>query len=162
MARLIFFLTALLLAIPAVADDDNRGRSDEKKALQADCERQANQRNLIGKERKNFVKECTKEGKRAKRRYEKPAAAQPAQPAAQPATPAAAPPPAATPAQPATPAAPTQPAATPASPPPAATPQPPNPVLTTEQKRQKCTEEVIRNKVPPVLRESSINRCMQR
>jgi len=152
MARLIFFLTALLLAIPAVADDDNRGRSDEKKALQADCERQANQRNLIGKERKNFVKECTKEGKRAKRRYEKPAAAQPAQPAAQPATPAAPPPT----------TAPTQPAATPASPPPAATPQPPNPVLTTEQKRQKCTEEVIRNKVPPVLRESSINRCMQR
>jgi len=156
MARLIFFLTALLLAMPAIADDDNQGRSGEKKALQADCERQANQRNLIGKERKNFVKECTKEGKRAKRRYEKPAAAQPAQPAAQPATPAAAPPPAATPAQPATPAAPTQPAATPASPP------PPNPVLTTEQKRQKCTEEVIRNKVPPVLRESSINRCMQR
>jgi hypothetical protein len=152
MARLIFFLTALLLAIPAVADDDNRGRSGEKKALQADCERQANQRNLIGKERKNFVKECTKEGKRAKRRYEKPAAAQPAQPAAQPATPAAPPPT----------TAPTQPAATPASPPPAATPQPPNPVLTTEQKRQKCTEEVIRDKVPPALRESFIKKCMQR
>jgi hypothetical protein len=152
MARLIFFLTALLLAIPAVADDDNRGRSGEKKALQADCERQANQRNLIGKERKNFVKECTKEGKRAKRRYEKPAAAQPAQPAAQPATPAAPPPT----------TAPTQPAATPASPPPAATPQPPNPVLTTEQKRQKCTEEVIRDKVPPGLRESFIKKCMER
>ena len=158
MARLILFLTALLLAVPAIADDDNEGRSGENKALRADCERQANQQNLIGKQRKKFVKECAKEGKRAKRRGEErvgPAPAQPAQPAAQPATPAAAPP---------TSTAPAQTAPTPASPPPAtnpaATPQPPKPVLTPEQKLAKCTEEAVRANTIGRARKQYIDKCM--
>lgn len=167
MARLLVLLAALLLAMPAIADDDNEGRGGEKKALRADCERQANQQNLIGKERRKFVKECSKEGKHAKRRGDgrgerrdvivRPAPTQPAQPATQPATPAA-PPPATT--------TPPQPAATPASPPPAttpaATPQPPKPVLTAEQKRANCADEAKRANVLIPARKQYIDKCMAR
>lgn len=163
MARLLVLLAALLLAMPTIADDDNddnEGRGGAKKALRADCERQANQQNLFGKERRKFVKECAKEGKHAKRRGERrdvivrPA---PTQPATQPATPAA-PPPAAT--------VPAQPAATPASPPPAttpaATPQPPKPVLTAEQKRAACADEAKRANVSIPARKQYIDKCMAR
>src|SRR6185436_270176 len=96
MARLILFLTALLLAVPAIAADDNKGRGSVKKALQADCERQANQQNLIGKERKKFVKNCSKEGKQAKGHTDRDrhVVPPPAQPAAQAASPTPAPAPA--------------------------------------------------------------------
>lgn len=172
MARLIFFLTALLLAIPAISADDNKGRGNEKKALRADCERQANQQNLIGKERSKFVKECSKEGKHAKRHGKgRDEMARPAPPPPQPATPAtpAAPPAGTAPAQPAaTPPAATVPAqpATPAPPPPAtipaATPKPPNPVLTAEQKRANCADEAKRTNVPMLQRKQFVDKCMKR
>jgi hypothetical protein len=148
--------------MPAIADDDDdgdEGRGGAKKALRADCEHQANRQDLIGKERKKFVQACYKDGKHAKRRGEnaRPAATQPAQPAAQPAT-TAAPPPTST--------APAQPTATPTSPPPAttpaATPQPPKPVLTTEQKLQKCTEEAQRANTLGRARTQYIEKCMAR
>jgi hypothetical protein len=119
---------------------------------------QANKQDLIGKERKKFVKECSKDGKRAKRRGEtaRPAATQPAQPAAKATTPAA-PPPSTAPAQPAASSTSPPPATTPA-----ATPQPPKPVLTTEQKLQKCTEEAQRANTLGRARTQYIEKCMAR
>ena len=94
MARLILLLVALFFALPVMAvDDGDEDRGDRKKGMRADCERQANQKNLIGKDRRKFVKECSKEDRRGKHRGEdqehnaRPAQTQPAQPAAQPAAP---------------------------------------------------------------------------
>lgn len=178
MARLLFFLIALMLNLPAIADDDDTDAGGgEKKTPRAECERQANRQDLVGRERKKFIKECGKEGTHAKRRGEgrdqgaKPAVTQPA--AAQPAATAPAPTvatpaqPAATPAPPATtPAttAPAQPTVTPAPPAtattPAAAPKPPKPVLTTEQKRLKCSEEAQRAKIALSDRKQFMDKCM--
>ena len=148
MARLILFLMAFVLALPAIADDDNKGRAGVMKALRADCEREANQLNLVGKERKMFVKDCTKEGKHVNKRRRddrrdrdrhengRPAAARPAQPAQPPAAP---PPTTTAPAQPAPPPPATTAPAQPAPPPPATTapaqpaPPPSQPAPTTTQ-----------------------------
>ena len=68
MKRIALLSIAFLLAVPAIADDDKEDRDNGKRAVVADCERQANKQNLIGKERKKFVKACSKEGGHGKRR----------------------------------------------------------------------------------------------
>lgn len=157
MARLLFFLIALMLNLPAIADDDDgNDRDSEKKTPRAECERQANRQDLVGRERKKFIKECDKDSRHAKRRGEardqgaKPAVTQPAQPATTAPTP--------------TVTVPAQPAATPAPPAtattPAAAPKPPKPVLTTEQKRLKCSEEAQRAKIALSDRKQFMDKCM--
>jgi hypothetical protein len=154
MARPILFLTALLLVVPAIAAD-NKGLGSVKQALEADCERQANQQNLIGKQRKKFVKDCTKQAKQAQRR-DRIVPGQQAQPAAQPPVPGPAQGPG-TPTAPATsPPIGTAPAQT------AAIPQPPKPGVTADQKRANCTAEAQRANVVISARKLYIEKCMAR
>lgn len=148
MSRLLALLTALLLALPVWADDEDddkgkgRARGEEMRSERANCEQQANQRNLIGKERRRFVKDCAKgdphgnrRDDRDHRRGDKPAGTQPAPtpaPTAQPApttAPAPAPAPTAAPAPPAPAPAPTTlPVPQPAKPPVASPAPAPKPV----------------------------------
>ncbi len=162
MVRVLLILTTFLLALPVMADDD-KDEDRDGTSVRTECEQQANQKDLTGKDRRKFVKECAKEerhgrmgGKDDKRRGEasrsdtSPSQAQSAQPAPQtkpaPAPAVTAPAQSApAPAQPAAAPAPT-PAAQPATPAPAATapavkPPAPKTVLTPEQKQAQCTEE---------------------
>lgn len=152
MTRLLALLTALLLALPVWADDEDddkgkgRARGEEMRSERANCEQQANQRNLIGKERRRFVKDCAKgdphgnrRDDRDHRRGDKPAGTQPAPtpaPTAQPA-PTTAPAPAPT----------TQPVPQPATPP-VASPAP-APVPTTDPAKPAPAPKPVAAKYPP-------------
>ena len=64
MARLLVLLTALMLSFPVLADnhkEKDKGRAEEKKALRIECEHEANRQDLVGKERRKFVKDCAKD-----------------------------------------------------------------------------------------------------
>ena len=133
MFRTLLFLLAGAFATAVIANE-GKARGEEKKAYHEQCERQANQQNLVGKERKQFVKQCGKgwhEGKRHDDRAAKvrPAPAQASPPATVPQAAQPSPPPPA-----AGPATPAPPAATPAPPPttPAAAPPPAQPVTTAK------------------------------
>lgn len=92
MVRVLLILTTFLLALPVMADDD-KDEDRDGTSVRTECEQQANQKNLTGKDRRKFVKECAKEerhgGKDDKRHGEasrsdtSPSQAQSAQPAPQ-------------------------------------------------------------------------------
>lgn len=162
MVRLILLLTALLLPMLAMSDDDkdegrHDRRGDKNRTMKVHCETQANQRDLVGKERGKFIKECNKNDRRGRRhghgrddREDRdgrgdhggsvPSHPAPPQPSPVPALPPATIPPVARP----------------------PAPPPPRTVAEKERKRLHCLGEATRKLVPPHKLPSFMDECMAR
>lgn len=163
MRRLMAVMAAALIASGAMGDDE-KGRSDDgQRSASADCAHQANERKLQGKERRQFLKGCSKQSKgHDKNRGEADARVAPktATPTAQPAP--AAPPPAATvPAQPPAATAPTpapQPAATASQPAVAAAAKRTAP--NSPERRTECQNSDEYRKASVLRKSSVLNKCL--
>ena len=141
MQRLVIVVVAALIASSALGDE-KKGRADDgQRSAKADCAHQANERKLKGKERRNFMKDCSKQAKQHDKdrgQVAAPGVPKTTTPTAQP-TPTAPPPAVQTPAAtaPTVPAA--QPTPAPAPQPTATAPQPTatasQPAVTTTAKR---------------------------